>query len=297
MSYWNYQNLGASAKPENRNFIRKIFDYIGINQSPEYSAYEDRSFNTPDIYGCFYSEYNNTSSEFMSQVGAFGPDDLLYILNALFPKTKVYSHSAEGNDTSDTWENHSEVYDVDSMTLYGKDVYTSYGGDGPVGEKVWKERFALKPPEAEQIEVLIDLSTKDGNAELTALLQELLRKISNGEVIYDEDPEDKREIGVEYDITDNVVGWDEEDEDEEDPDMEDDDESNEEEGEFGYCDFCGDETFNGTKLDSGSFVCERCLENCCEKCEECGKTFLSEAMETYNGKRLCFICAGNLKSN
>ena len=74
-------------------------------------------------------------------------------------------------------------------------------------------------------------------------------------------------------------------------------EDNEEEGEFGFCDFCGDETFNGTKLDSGSFVCERCLENCCEKCEECGKTFLSEAMETYNGKRLCFICAGNLKSN
>ena len=86
-------------------------------------------------------------------------------------------------------------------------------------------------------------------------------------------------------------------EEEEDPDMEDDDESNEEEGEFGYCDFCGDETFNGTKLDSGSFVCERCLENCCEKCEECGKTFLNEAMGTYNGKRLCFICAGNLKSN
>ena len=33
--------------------------------------------------------------------------------------------------------------------------------------------------------------------------------------------------------------------------MEGDDEENEEEGEFGYCDFCGDETFNGTKLDSG----------------------------------------------
>ena len=86
-------------------------------------------------------------------------------------------------------------------------------------------------------------------------------------------------------------------EEEEDPGMEGDDEENEEEGEFGYCDFCGDETFNGTKLDSGSFVCERCLENCCEKCEECGKTFLSEAMGTYNGKRLCFICAGNLKRN
>lgn len=71
----------------------------------------------------------------------------------------------------------------------------------------------------------------------------------------------------------------------------------EEEGEFGFCDFCGDETFNGTKLDSGSFVCERCLENCTEKCEECGKTFLSEAMNTYNGKRLCFICAGQMKSN
>ena len=72
-------------------------------------------------------------------------------------------------------------------------------------------------------------------------------------------------------------------------------EDNEEEGEFGFCDFCGDETFNGTKLSDGQFVCERCLENCCEKCEECGKTFLSESMEDYNGKRLCFECLRKLK--
>lgn len=77
----------------------------------------------------------------------------------------------------------------------------------------------------------------------------------------------------------------------------DEDEDSEEEDEFGFCDFCGDETFNGTKLDSGSFVCERCLENCCEKCEECGKTFLNEAMETYGGRRLCFKCIRKLESN
>lgn len=81
--------------------------------------------------------------------------------------------------------------------------------------------------------------------------------------------------------------------------FEDDDEDvgTEEEGECGYCDFCGDETFNGTILDDGQLVCERCLENCCEQCEECGKTFLNEAMEIYNGKRLCFNCLRKIKSN
>ena len=36
-------------------------------------------------------------------------EELLDLLNALFPNTDVYIHSAEGNDTNDTWENHNNL--------------------------------------------------------------------------------------------------------------------------------------------------------------------------------------------
>ena len=205
MSYWNYENIGASARPENKKYIQKIFKYIGISDRPGYSPYEERTFTNPAVYGCFYDEHKDNTGEFMSRVHLFGPDDLLYILNALFPKTKVYSHSAEGNDTSDTWENHSRIYDADSMTLYGKDSYTSYSGDGPSGEQTWKERFVMKPPELKHIEVLAEISAADGNEEITGLLQDLLRKLKDGQIVYAEDPGDKRKVGEKYDVSGHVT--------------------------------------------------------------------------------------------
>lgn len=131
--------------------------------------------------------------------------DLLDLLNALFPKTNVYVHAAEGNNTSDTWENHDTVYDTKDMTCYRDDSYTSYDC-GPNGRRSSKARFILKAPKAEYVDALINLSIEDDNAELTALLQDLAQKLKTGSVVYENDPSDKREIGKEYDIEDDVQG-------------------------------------------------------------------------------------------
>lgn len=132
-------------------------------------------------------------------------EQLLYILNALFPKTNVYVHAAEGNNTDDTWENHDIIYDTKDMTCYSKDSYTSYDC-GPRGERSAKWRFALKPPKMEYVNALIDFSTDDGNTELTALLLDLSEKLKKGLIVYEDDPSDEREIGKEYDIEDDVTG-------------------------------------------------------------------------------------------
>ena len=49
MSCWNYENMGASARPENNKYIKKIFEYIGISDRPGYSPYEERTFTNPAV--------------------------------------------------------------------------------------------------------------------------------------------------------------------------------------------------------------------------------------------------------
>ena len=225
MSHWNYTNVGASAKPENKRYVEKIFEYIGYNPDSEYNDYDKCSFYKPDIYYCEYSAYEPFSGKIKSAFKNMQHEELLDLLNALFPNTDVYIHSAEGNDTNDTWENHNIVYDTNDMTCRYDSFYTSYDC-GPSGKRSHKERFALKPPQIEYVSALIDLSTADGNGELTALLIELSRKLKEGLIVYKDDPEDKREIGKPYDDEDNVTGedkWDEyeeKSEDEEEPEEE-----------------------------------------------------------------------------
>lgn len=206
MGHWDYRNIGASATPENKKHVQKIFEYIGYAPEPDYAPDGDEcSFRDPDVYCCEYSAYDKSSGKIKKCFENMDEEQLLYILNALFPKANVYVHAAEGNNTDDTWENHDTVYDTEDMTCYSNDSYTSYDC-GPNGNRSSKKRFALKPPKMEYVSALIDFSTDDGNTELIALLLDLSEKLKKGMIVYEDDPSDKREIGKEYDIEDNVEG-------------------------------------------------------------------------------------------
>ncbi len=181
MGYWDYKNVGASANSESIEHIEKIFEYIGYASEPDSSPDGDEcSFDEPDVYGCEYSADARASGKIKKCFGSFDEKDLLYLLNALFPKTTIYVHKSEGNNTSDTWENHDIVYDTDDMTCYCEDSYTDYGGGGPNDSESSKESFVLKPPKMEHVKALLDLSMQDGNNPLAALLQELIQKIERG---------------------------------------------------------------------------------------------------------------------
>ncbi len=221
MSWWDYTNIGADAKPENKGFVEKIFEYIGYTTEPADTAgdYDECIFWDPDVYGCVESDYPRQSGNVKDCFASFDETDLLNLLNALFPNTPVYVHSTKGNDTSDTWEFHDKVYDTDTMTLECKDSYTDYGGGGPNGSKSWSERFTLDVPKLEYVEALISLSRADENTELTGLLQDLSKKIQEGLIIYEEESTDRRIIGKKYDVeTDGDL---DEEEDEENQDYED----------------------------------------------------------------------------
>lgn len=233
MGYWDYQNVGASAMPENKKHLEKIFEYIGYASEPDYAPDgEECSFDYPDVYCCECSADNGYSGKIKKEFRDLSNEDLLYLLNALFPHTDVYVHAAEGNDTNDTWENHDTIYDTEDMTCYRNDLYTSYDC-GANGKRSSKARFVLKAPKAEYVSALIALSTEDGNTELTALLQDLAKKLKDGLIIYEDDPSDEREIGKEYDIEDDVQGdeyddYYDENEDEEDEEYDEEDENNNE---------------------------------------------------------------------
>ena len=210
MGHWDYTNIGASAKPKNAAHVEKIFEYIGYAKEPEYSPDGDEcSFSTPDVYCCKYSDYEPSSGHIKRAFNKMTDEDLLYLLNALFPKTELYIHSASGNNTNDTWEIHDEVYNPSNMTYFADDKYTSYD-DGPRGSKSLKKRFELKPPKAKYVDALIKISTSDGNEELTALLQKLSQKLKDGLITYAKDKTDHRPIGKEYDVINDVDGLDDE---------------------------------------------------------------------------------------
>ena len=56
MSHWDYENIGASATPENKKYVQKIFEYIGYAPEPDYAPDGDEcSFSDPEVYCCKYS--------------------------------------------------------------------------------------------------------------------------------------------------------------------------------------------------------------------------------------------------
>ena len=206
MGHWDYVNVGASATAKNKSLGEKIFEYIGYAPEPDYAPDGDEcSFYDPDVYCCEYSAYDRASGNRKESFKGLDEEQLLYLLNALFPRTNVYVHAAEGNNTSDTWEIHDIVYNTEDMTCYSDDSYTSYDC-GPKGKRSSKARFVLKPPKMEYVNALIDLSTADGNTELTTLLLDLSKKLKNGLIVYEDDLSDEREIGKQYDIEDDVTG-------------------------------------------------------------------------------------------
>ena len=206
MSRWDYENVGASATPENRKYVQKIFEYIGYAPEPEYAQDDPECrFRDPDVYCCKYSACKEASGSIDYSFRDMDEGDLLYLLNALFPMTNVYVHTSEGNNTSDSYEHHDIIYDTSNMTCYTYDDYCNDYGDGPIGERSSKARFALEAPDEKYVNALIGLSTDDENIELTTLLMDLLKKLKNGLVIYKNDPEDTREIDEEYDIVDNII--------------------------------------------------------------------------------------------
>ena len=202
MSSWDYINIGASAFPEHKKYVKQIFKYIGFGECPAGGdgAYEKPFFDDPEIFCCRYSNWESISGHIEKSFYDMQDEDLLNLLNALFPSTRLYVRHASGNDTSDSWENTDKVYDPGTMTCYCGYSVTNYDV-GPNGKEKWTERIALEPPKQEYVEALIKISTQEKNEELTSLLLELLRKLRNGEIVYKDDPTDKRIIGKIYDAT------------------------------------------------------------------------------------------------
>ncbi len=202
MSSWDYINIGASVLPENKKYVKQIFKYIGFGERPAGGdgAYEEAFFDDPDVFCCRYSNWERISGHIEKSFYGIQDEDLLNLLNALFPSTKLYVRHASGNDTSDSWENTDKVYDPGTMTCYYGYSVTNYDV-GPNGKEKWTERIALEPPKQEYVEALIKISTKEKNEELSSLLLELLQKLRNGEIVYKDDPTDKRIIGKMYDAT------------------------------------------------------------------------------------------------
>lgn len=206
MGWWDYTNIGASASIKNLEYVEKLFDYMGYCPIADYAEGGDEcGFREPEVYYCMRSihPYFDERIRKVKELDGYDVQDLRNLLNALFPGTTIYVHSASGNNTSDTWENHDEVYNTDDMTCYGLDTYTDYGGGTYRPAKSWKARFILEPPTKEYVKALIDISINDGNKELTALLAELDQKLQNNEAFYANDGSDKRKVKKQYDI---VIG-------------------------------------------------------------------------------------------
>lgn len=203
MGSWDYKNIGASTEDSNVKHVEKIFEYMGYCSKPDCAdGYDECSFDTPKVYYCMSSDEPNISERirYIKALHQYGIKDLTDLLNALFPGILIYVHAASGNDTSDTWENHDEVYNPEDMTCYGMDSYTDYGGGTNHPNKSWKARFILEPPKIGFVQKLIDFSIKDENAELTASLQELVQKLKNKKIAYPDDGTDNRIINKRYDI-------------------------------------------------------------------------------------------------
>ena len=206
MGYWNYANIGASAEPENKELLEKIFDCVGFTEDPAWNDYDRCDFDEPDVYRCFYSEQRGRRKKkravrvLLDQFGAYGYMDLLYLLSALFPKIRLYYHSAEGNNNSDAWENIDDEYDTGNMTHSVSEKYTDRCGDGgPDGERSYKERFALEPPEIGHVRALADICGERGEDKLAGMLRELALKLENGQYVCKDDAADRRVIGRIYD--------------------------------------------------------------------------------------------------
>lgn len=174
-------NIGASASRQNRKHVEKIFEYMGYASEADYSPDGDEcTFSRPNVYYCMRS-VNPGIEEQIREVKElqYGVKELRDLLNALFPKTIIYLHSASGNNTSPEWEKHDEVYNTSDMTCYRTDTYT-YRQD-----RSWKARFILESPPMEYVQALIRMSTDDGNTELTSLLLELEQKLQEKPVSVD----------------------------------------------------------------------------------------------------------------
>ena len=203
MGWWDYKNIGASASRQNLKYVEKLFDYMGYCPDPDYAPDGDEcSFREPDVYCCMSSvnPYYSDRIRWVKELDAYGVKDLRNLLNALFPGTFIYIHSASGNNTSDTWENHDEVYNTDDMTCYGFDTYTDYGGGTYQPDRSWKARFILEAPPMAYVKALIQISKDDGYEELTELLMELARRLRDKEIVYEDDGSDTRKVNKKYDI-------------------------------------------------------------------------------------------------
>lgn len=178
MGYWNYTHIGASATQENKKHVEKIFDYIGYGRELDYSDGEECSFAEPEIYRCRSSENPSVKSQIHEKFVflSFSENELLNLLNALFPGTSVYVHQASGNNTSDTWENHDRIYDISSMTMNSTDSYTAYGSGGTSEKRYGQKPFTISLPEPQYVYSLILLSNLDGNTELATLLEKLIQR-------------------------------------------------------------------------------------------------------------------------
>ena len=204
MSSWDFTNIGASGSSQDIKYLKKIFEYMGY--CPNYEivpCYDEFRFGRlPHVYCCMSSidSYYDDQISFVFELNPYGVKELRNLLNALFPGILFYIHSASGDDVSDTWESHDEVFNPDDMTCYGVDSYTDYGGGTYRPARYWKARFILEPPPLAYVEALTQISKDDGNEELTELLTELARKLRNDELVYIDDGSDTRKVNKKYDI-------------------------------------------------------------------------------------------------
>ncbi len=203
---WNYTNIGASASIQNLWYVRKIFDYMGYASEADISDADEcqYAFKYPPVYYCKSSDSNiDEQIHAVAELEDYDIKDLCDLLNALFPRTWLFVRSVLLEDDN-AWESHERVYDTDNMTCHGLDRYIFCGESNPYEpDTSWKMRFSLEPPKMDYVQALINISKKNGNADLTKLLLELAQKLRNGEIVYIENSSDPRKINEIYDVEEN----------------------------------------------------------------------------------------------
>lgn len=105
MASWDYVNIGASAKKENMNYVKQIFDCFNI----DYENIDDLSIND-------YGERTPHLKDFKPDIignadnATISCKDLYFLLNNLFEDTYVFWEHEEGSTISDYSSESEEIY-------------------------------------------------------------------------------------------------------------------------------------------------------------------------------------------
>ena len=126
MASWNYTRLGASSK-NNEEGIEQLLECLGVDIDNEYMT------ETGYISNNYRPKFEGNIDE--------EPDDLLEIYNLaneLFDEVYIYYSWETGNNTSDYYKRHEEIYNPITKKINIGDAEYDYGSQEIFGENVYE---------------------------------------------------------------------------------------------------------------------------------------------------------------